>query len=168
MNDLPPWRHLVRGRGAWGDMRLPGGQHVPWGGPSWQRAVRAVRASGQATHDLSGARSMSFHLSVDGTIASSFCTLPRAISATHGPSTNADLGSKSAKSARILSVEPCVVHDSAEPPSGWMRPMLNSCVARFERRVVRRQIGSALRDAQCSTPRCAALGPSSTSFQASR
>ena len=83
MNDIRPWQHLVHGKGAWGDMRLQEEQHVRWGGPSWRIAVRAVRVSGHATHDSSGARSMSFHLSVDGTIASSFCTLPGAVSARH-------------------------------------------------------------------------------------
>lgn len=47
--------------------------------------TRAIRASGYATHDSSGARSMSFHWSGDVTIASSFCTLPRAVGQCNAP-----------------------------------------------------------------------------------
>src|SRR5579863_4849399 len=39
-------------------------------------------------------------------------------------------GSKSAKSARILSALPSSVHDSTDPSSGWINTMLNSFLAR--------------------------------------
>jgi hypothetical protein len=40
-------------------------------------------------------------------------------------------GSKSAKSARILSPLPSSVHDSTDPSSGWIRTKLNSFFARY-------------------------------------
>ena len=40
-------------------------------------------------------------------------------------------GSKSAKSARILSLLPSSVHDSTDPSSGWIRTKLNSFFARY-------------------------------------
>jgi hypothetical protein len=40
-------------------------------------------------------------------------------------------GSKSAKSARILSPLPSSVHDSTDPSSGWISTKLNSFFARY-------------------------------------
>ena len=40
-------------------------------------------------------------------------------------------GSKSAKSARILSPLPSSVHDSTDPSSGWINTRLNSFFARY-------------------------------------
>lgn len=40
-------------------------------------------------------------------------------------------GSKSAKSARILSPLPSSVHDSTDPLSGWINTKLNSFFARY-------------------------------------
>ena len=97
----------------------------------WHASPRSTTRPFGWTQFDSGSRSMRRHFSVDLTNDMSFWTLWTGSWIVRGQLSTAYRGSKSAKSARILSPLPSSVHDSTDPSSGWSNTMLYSFFARW-------------------------------------
>src|SRR5216683_2491330 len=98
----------------------------------WHASPKSARRPFEWTQLDRGFRSIRRHLNVDLTDDRSFWTLETTVPlysaavVSASPKTVTYRGSKSAKSARILSPLPSSVHDSTDPSSGWSNTRLYS------------------------------------------